>query len=1109
MGKEYEIKFKLGAETDSSFSRAFSAASSDFKQLQTQIRDLSRGGVNKGVLGSLLDPLRRNMRQTRADAKKTASAAEEMFGMIKKVGVGVAGYFGAQAAIGFGKDTINTFANFEQGMANVRAVSGLDKTSNDFQLLTAKAREMGATTSKTATEAADGLQYLALAGWSTKQMLTGIEPVLRLSEAGNLDLGRASDLVTDSMAALGIQVKDLPGYLDQVAQVSRKSNTNIDMLMESFLVAGGSFKTFNVPLEEASSLLGIMANRGYKGSEAGTAMNAIITNLTSGMGQAGTAMKELGLSAFDSKGRFKGMEKVFLEVKGKIDKMTDSQKAQYIAMIAGKEHLKTFTGLLDGLGKEYGGLKKEVSAADGALNEMSETQMDTLSGSMKSLDSAIESAKISLGEILAPTVRGVVDDITTWAPRAMGELETLMDGSAWKNADLIGKMHLAWDKIIGDPLDAWWESSGRQQVGGVAKEIGKMVWSGISGLAEESLGVFTGSPTGILAAGALAVPAAKVTKSTRKVIKGLTGMGKAGAEAASTMGLVTRSTGLLAPAFGAILNPVGLTAVGVGLLAGGWLAYKQHQEKARQELLNMKGALDGAFQNYHDIDTQSRKTSDLIKEYDRLKDKINDVKTPAEELAEARRKLEVVEQQLIDLNPDIIKAEDAKKDIFREEAEYADKLGKHEQEMARRKVEVKVMENRDKLPELRQEKKKSEAERDKYEATYQEDFKKRNQLSDLKNRLVEVQSKEKEMEPGALKEQLDKLIEEYNAITGNQLDNRPDLIRQAADEASKIYEDNFNKYKQAYEDAKKFNESIQAVYDDEKHLLEINSGLEGSIEKAAEKYKKLPEEGKQSFRDLLQQFTNLNNKLNDLPKNLKVDVDLLYKTAGLPVFIGPPVKPHAWGGYIDRPHLGLVGEAGPEMIVPLSPGKRARGLDLWERAGRMLGVRSDAFGGNGGAINIPEARALEVGKEADQLAAFGARAYAQGGFITTPHLGLVGEAGPEAIIPLSAGKRDRGLALWERAGNLLGVHSYADGGLVGGKVTMSPSDWLEKMNHIMSDTGGEGNGIYVTWSPQITVQGGGGSNVKQEVSQALKEAQNDFERRFHAMLRQQGRVVMQ
>lgn len=393
----YQIAFQLGASMNSSMRTAFANTNRNLSDMSRNTSDANR---QTGKLSKSLGAL-----------SKVAAAA----------GVALAGAM----TVKFGKDAVNTFATFEQSMANVKAVSGV--AGEEFDMLAEKAKQMGATTSKTAAEAADGLQYLALAGWDTQQMIAGIEPVLRLSEAGALDLGRASDLVTDSMSALGVEVQDLPGYLDQVAQTSRRANTNIDALMEAFLVSGGTFKTFNIPLEEANALLGIMANRGYKGSQAGTAMNAIVTNLTSGAGAAGKAMNELGISAFDNQGKFKGLENVFLEVKSKLDVMTDAQKAQYISMIAGKEHLKTFTGIMDGLGNEYNDLKSEISGADGALQDMADTQMDTYLGAMKLLESAIDGVKLAVGERLAPSIRRVAEFITTNMSTVQSVIEKFMD----------------------------------------------------------------------------------------------------------------------------------------------------------------------------------------------------------------------------------------------------------------------------------------------------------------------------------------------------------------------------------------------------------------------------------------------------------------------------------------------------------------------------------------------------------------------------------------------------------------------------------------------------------------------------------------------------------
>ncbi|WP_272033078.1 phage tail tape measure protein [Oceanobacillus kimchii] len=317
--------------------------------------------------------------------------------------------------VGAGALMLKTGMDFEQSMSNVQAVSGA--TGDDLAKLEGAAREMGSQTSKSASEAADGLYYMALAGWETEEMLGGLEPILRLSEAGAIDLGRASDLVTDSMSAMQIEVKDLPAYLDNVAEASRRSNTNIDALMEAYVVAGGNLAAFNVPLEESTAILGLLANRGLKGSEAGRALNAVMVNLTSGAGQAGVAMEELGISAFDSDGNFIGLEDTLRLVKDSTKDMTDEQKAQYISMLAGKEHLKSFQGMLAGLDEEYGELKGSVSDADGALNDMATTMQDNAQGNVTRLKSAFEELSIQFAEHLLPMFTAGVEkaqDLVEW-----------------------------------------------------------------------------------------------------------------------------------------------------------------------------------------------------------------------------------------------------------------------------------------------------------------------------------------------------------------------------------------------------------------------------------------------------------------------------------------------------------------------------------------------------------------------------------------------------------------------------------------------------------------------------------------------------------------------
>lgn len=336
---------------------------------------------------------------------------EKTFASFRQVGT-VATAAGVAVAGGLGY-AVSRAAEFEGKMSKIAAVSGA--TGKDFQVLSDKAREMGSKTSFSAGEAAEGLEYMALAGWDTQQMMSGLEPILHLAEAGSLDLGRASDLVTDSMAAMGIEVKDLDGYLDKVAATSANANTDIDALMEAFVVAGGTFDRFNVPLDEANAFLGVLANRGTKGSEAGTALNAIMTRLGQSTGPAADALEEMGISAYDADGNFRGMEVVMKDIQKEMEGMTDKEKAHYTEQLAGLNHGKSFTKMLQGLGDEYSDLKGDIENSNGALEEMRNIMKDNLQGALENLSSAFDEIMISVGEALLPAVKMLVAALQTLA----------------------------------------------------------------------------------------------------------------------------------------------------------------------------------------------------------------------------------------------------------------------------------------------------------------------------------------------------------------------------------------------------------------------------------------------------------------------------------------------------------------------------------------------------------------------------------------------------------------------------------------------------------------------------------------------------------------------
>src|SRR5699024_10242395 len=355
-------------------------------------------------VGADITDFSRKMKESNSALRDFGKANQETFSAFKTTGKIITGASTLLAtSLGF---AVNKAMDFESAMSQVAAISGA--TGSDLQMLEDKAREMGKSTSFSATEAAEGLTFMALAGWDAQTSVDALEGVLHLAEAGNLDLARASDLVTDSMAAMSIEVEDLDKYLDTIASTASNANTDIDAVMEAYVVAGGTFDRLNVPLEESATFLALLANRGYKGAEAGTAVNAIMTRLTSSTGPAADALGEMGVSAFDSAGNFRGMEAVMKDVEKELSTMTDAERAHYTQQLAGLNHGETFTAMVDGLGDEYGDLKKKVESSDGALKDMRDTMKDNLQGSLENLSSAFEEVMISIGTALIPAVEKLV-----------------------------------------------------------------------------------------------------------------------------------------------------------------------------------------------------------------------------------------------------------------------------------------------------------------------------------------------------------------------------------------------------------------------------------------------------------------------------------------------------------------------------------------------------------------------------------------------------------------------------------------------------------------------------------------------------------------------------
>ena len=343
-------------------------------------------------------------------------------GKFKGIALSVGGLFGGGQ---LGKDIVNTYATFEESMSRVQALSGA--SGQDLEDLRNKAKEMGEKTSKSASESADALGYMALAGWDTQQMLGGLEPILRASEAGQMDLARCSDLVTDSMSAMGIQTEDLGHYLDVASKAQASSNTSLDQLMEAYIGCGGTLKNMNVPIEESATLLGTLANRGIKGSEAGNAFNSILVNLMGVGGEAGKALDALGVSMYNADGTNKGVTNTLRDLSEALGKCTQEEKDQFEAAIGGKTQMDTLQALLSGLGEEYGDLNGKLNNCNGYLNEAARIMNDNLKGQWKTFSSEMEGVKIAIGERLAPILKNVMEKINAKIPEIKTKITNFLD----------------------------------------------------------------------------------------------------------------------------------------------------------------------------------------------------------------------------------------------------------------------------------------------------------------------------------------------------------------------------------------------------------------------------------------------------------------------------------------------------------------------------------------------------------------------------------------------------------------------------------------------------------------------------------------------------------
>lgn len=312
--------------------------------------------------------------------------------------------------VGVGAAAVKTATDFEAGMSEVKAISGA--TGSEFDALRDKAIEMGAKTKFSASDSADAFKYMAMAGWDASQMMDGIAGIMDLAAASGEDLATTSDIVTDALTAFGLQASDSAHFADVLAQASSKSNTNVGLMGETFKYVAPVAGALGYSIEDTAVAIGLMANSGIKGSQAGTALRSTITKLAKPVGEAEKAVNDLRISITNADGTMKPLSQTMVELREKFAGLTEEQKAQYAAMLAGQEGMSGLLAIVNASDEDFQKLTDEINNANGAAEDMASVMMDNTAGAVEQLKGALESTGILIGEKLTPYIRQLAEWIT-------------------------------------------------------------------------------------------------------------------------------------------------------------------------------------------------------------------------------------------------------------------------------------------------------------------------------------------------------------------------------------------------------------------------------------------------------------------------------------------------------------------------------------------------------------------------------------------------------------------------------------------------------------------------------------------------------------------------
>ncbi|MCM1232949.1 MAG: phage tail tape measure protein [Ruminococcus flavefaciens] len=396
------------------------------EQAKQQLENGTLGQDKYDALQREIIETEQNLRRLQEQAATTNATLEKIDAVgakMEAVGDSIAGagekLMPLTTVIGaLGTAAVKTAADFDSAMSQVAAISGA--TGDDLQALRDKAREMGEKTKFSASEAAEAMNYMAMAGWKSKDMISGIDGIMSLAAASGEDLATTSDIVTDALTAFGLSAKDSGHFADILAAASSNANTNVSMMGETFKYCAPIAGALGFSAEDTAEAIGLMANAGIKSSQAGTALRTVMNNLVGDVKISGKAIGDVTIATTNADGSMRSLSEILADCRTAFDGLSESEKASAAETLVGKNAMSGFLALMNAAPEDIAKLSGAIANCDGTAEKMAVTMQDNLAGQLTILKSQLQELAISFGEILMPAIRNIVSKIQEFIDRLNG-----------------------------------------------------------------------------------------------------------------------------------------------------------------------------------------------------------------------------------------------------------------------------------------------------------------------------------------------------------------------------------------------------------------------------------------------------------------------------------------------------------------------------------------------------------------------------------------------------------------------------------------------------------------------------------------------------------------